>query len=972
MPLEPVLEPVIPAESPPSPQQQRAIEAPLGPVLVLAGPGAGKTFCLVERVRHLIETHGARPARICAVTFTNKAAEEVVRRLHRELGTAAWDVTRGTLHALCAGILREHAELVGLRRGFGIADEEYQQTLLRRLGVRPRKRRAWMLGLFTRKRLQGYRLEADVDAVFDRYHAALRDRNQADFDDLLVLVQELFERHPAVASAEAARWDHLLVDEFQDLSPVQYAIVTRLAEPHRSLFAVGDDEQSIFSWTGADPEVIRRFRTDYAVEPIVLDQNRRSARAIFAVARRLVERNPRLFDKRLEALRDSPFAVEVHRFPDESAEAAWILADIARDREAYGLAWGDVAVLYRKHDIGRELERRCLEAGIPCRMARGRAISDDPVIGQVTASLRVIADPEDPVAFEALATHVLPDTLLERVRGASRKGEPFLDTLRRVARGAHGEQDGRWLWRFIYQVENLRALVQGQESLGGLVTELLGERMGKYKNPLDEHLGELVDPAVSPGAAELVAALRTTREAEGTVWIAPWRGLEIGLRGLLVASEAVRAVRILGPDDHPEPRDLVLRPDEADPAALVVRLFKALQLDHVREPGEPYPSYVTFDLETTGTDVQLCEIVEIGAALVVGGRIVERFHSLVRPDQPVPAAATEVHGYGDADLVAAPRFEEVWPRFRAFVGDRVMVAHNGQAFDIPVLRRLANAGDLLFFDTLPLARALSDESAKLEALAERLGVPLPRAHHALDDAVALAGVFTALWREKQRRARTTSLVNLFDFLGLSLALAEDPGTDKERHALAEVGRVYALGRYSSCLDYYAGERERAGRDDAPPRDAVVGRLGGLRLLERLRTERSPAERYPSAVSRLEALVAASAADTLAAGIRRLLERVALSTSDGVEVDPDRVNLLTLHSTKGLEFSRVYIVGVEDEQLPGGRELDRDATRDIEEARRVLYVGMTRAMDRLVLTRAETRFGKPGRGSLFLEEMGLAS
>src|SRR5512143_1305751 len=151
---EPALASVTSADSPPSPQQQRAIEAPLGPVLVLAGPGAGKTFCLVERVRHLIETHGARPSRICAVTFTNKAAEEVVRRLHRELGAAAFDVTRGTLHSLCAGMLREHAELVGLRRGFGIADEDYQQTLLRRLGVRPRKRRAGMLGLFSRKRLQ--------------------------------------------------------------------------------------------------------------------------------------------------------------------------------------------------------------------------------------------------------------------------------------------------------------------------------------------------------------------------------------------------------------------------------------------------------------------------------------------------------------------------------------------------------------------------------------------------------------------------------------------------------------------------------------------------------------------------------------------------------------------------------------------------------------------------------------------------
>jgi DNA polymerase III epsilon subunit-like protein len=331
-----------------------------------------------------------------------------------------------------------------------------------------------------------------------------------------------------------------------------------------------------------------------------------------------------------------------------------------------------------------------------------------------------------------------------------------------------------------------------------------------------------------------------------------------------------------------------------------------------------------------------------------------------------------VHGYTDADLAAAPGFAEVWPRFRAFVGSRVLVAHNGQGFDIPVLRRLADASDLVFFDTLPLARALSDESARLEALAERFGVPLERAHHAQDDAVALAGVFSALWREKQRRARTTALVNLLDLLGLSLALADDPTSIPERRALAEVAYVYALGRYSSCLDDYATAREREGLEDAPSREVLIERMGGLAKLERLRAERSPAQRYPMAVARLETLVEASVADTLEAGIRRLLERVALSTSDGIEVDPDRVNLLTLHSTKGLEFSRVYIVGVEDEQLPGGRELDRAATRDIEEARRLLYVGMTRAMDRLVLTRAETRFGKPGRGSLFLDEMGLGA
>jgi DNA polymerase III epsilon subunit family exonuclease len=501
---------------------------------------------------------------------------------------------------------------------------------------------------------------------------------------------------------------------------------------------------------------------------------------------------------------------------------------------------------------------------------------------------------------------------------------------------------------------------------------LLSARLGKYRNPLDEHLAELVDPAVYPGAADLAAALRAARETGATVWIAPRRGLEIGLRGLVVASEAAQAVRVLRAGDRPGPQDLALRADDGDPGEIVVRLFKALQLEHVREPAEPFPSYVTFDLETTGTDVQTCEIVEVGAALVEQGRVVDTFHSLVRPDGPVPVSATEVHGYTDADLAAAPGFAEVWPRFRAFVGSRVLVAHNGQGFDIPVLRRLADASDLVFFDTLPLARALSDESARLEALAERFGVPLERAHHAQDDAVALAGVFSALWREKQRRARTTALVNLLDLLGLSLALADDPRNIPERRALAEVAYVYALGRYSSCLDDYATAREREGLEDAPSREVLIERMGGLAKLERLRAERSPAQRYPMAVARLETLVEASVADTLEAGIRRLLERVALSTSDGIEVDPDRVNLLTLHSTKGLEFSRVYIVGVEDEQLPGGRELDRAATRDIEEARRLLYVGMTRAMDRLVLTRAETRFGKPGRGSLFLDEMGLGA
>src|SRR3989441_2823776 len=167
------------------------------------------------------------------------------------------------------------------------------------------------------------------------------------------------------------------------------------------------------------------------------------------------------------------------------------------------------------------------------------------------------------------------------------------------------------------------------------------------------------------------------------------------------------------------------------------------------------------------------------------------------------------------------------------------------------------------------------------------------------------------------------------------------------------------------------ERERTGEGSAPPVDEVIRRLGGRALMTRLRAEPDPAQRYPAAVARLRALIdEPSPAGTLRESIDRLLDRVALSTSEGIEVAPDRVNLLTLHSTKGLEFSRVYIVGVEDYQIPGLRETKENRQAEIQEARRLLYVGMTRARERLILTRVERRFGVDAGGGGVLEGMGV--
>src|SRR5881409_2693861 len=322
----------------PLPQQRLAIEAPLGPVLVVAGPGAGKTFCLIARINHLINTRGLAPERICAVTFTNRAAEEIAVRLKHTLRDRADGITRGTIHALCLALLREHAEAAGLRKGFGVADEQYQKVILGRLRV-PLEQRGPLLNRFGRHRVQAYELTPDDARLYREYTAWLAHRNMVDFDDLVAKAEELLRTRGDIADAIAARWDYLLVDEFQDVNAVQYDLLKRLARPHGNFFAVGDDEQSIFSWAGADPRLLARSREDFAIEkPVVLDRNCRCSHQIFETARRLLSENPQLFDKQLTAERESEYDVRAYAFADEAAEAEWLIEDLVSDRAEIGRA----------------------------------------------------------------------------------------------------------------------------------------------------------------------------------------------------------------------------------------------------------------------------------------------------------------------------------------------------------------------------------------------------------------------------------------------------------------------------------------------------------------------------------------------------------------------------------------------------------------------------------------------------------
>ncbi len=927
----------------PLPQQRRAIEAPLGPVLVVAGPGAGKTYCLIARIEHVIGK-GIDPHRICAVTFTNRAAEEIADRLKQTLGSeCAGAITRGTIHAFCLALLREHADMVGLKRGFGIADEQYQDIILHRLRV-PAERRGGILSRFGRHRFQQYKLQPDEARLYREYGAWLAHRNMVDFDDLIVKAEALLRTNGETADTIAARWDYLLVDEFQDVNAVQYDFLKRLAAPHGNFYAVGDDEQSIFAWTGADPYVLERFRRDYEVEPIILDKNCRCSRQIFETARRVLAQNPRLFQKQLTADLESPHEVGVHAFRDEHEEATWLIADLANEPDA--------AILYRKHRLGEYLEGRLLRAGIPCRLARGRSLIEDTVIGYVIAALRIVRQPDDPAALHAFAQVVLSEHFLQEVEAALVESKPFMTSLRDLAeRRAKKHPDTQKLWRLIFQVENLRTLPRSHGPLAAVIDEILSQTVGPYRNKLEERHDEISDPAAWPEAIELAERLKSALERAQSIAIARRGGAEIAIRGMLAATALHRVPK--GAEG-----DVVIDAD-----ALTV--FKALQLLNASDIDTTLARYVTFDFETTDDDVQTCGVVEVGAARVVNGEIVERFHSLVNPFQPISAKATQIHGYTDADVASAPPFSAVFAQFHAFVGSDVLIAHNGQHFDIPVLKRLAAGHDgvdnLAFYDTLLLARSLSRDRATQEDLAHRFGIDCGRAHHALDDAVTLAHVYRELEKQRAIRARKAVLANVLDYLALGLGL--EGAESGERKLLFDIGRYRTLGLYSDALEFYAASRT----DKDPPLDRVIELLGGHKAMVRLRAHKDPTQRYAAAVARLRALMADEG--PLDAAIDQLLERIALSSSDDDSAE-GRVNLLTLHSTKGLEFSRVYIVGVEDYEIPGFQAATNNIKDEIEEARRLLYVGMTRARERLVLTRVERRFGRDAGGSTLLEEMQL--
>jgi len=399
-----------------NPAQREAVGTLRGPLLVLAGAGTGKTRVVTYRIAELIR-RGTPADRILAVTFTNKAAKEMQQRSADLLGKRLPVKPEiSTFHSLCVRILRRHANRLGYPEKFAIYDRGDQESIarqaLREIQVAEAMLRPGdLLYQISRWKSLGIRPDqAGVDAANDREHLAasayrryqnaIKAAGAVDFDDLLLCCEDLFTRFPDVRAAEAGRFSHLLVDEYQDTNGSQYRIVRALAGEHRNLCVVGDDDQSIYGWRGAEVAHILRFKTDWPDAKVVrLEDNYRSTEAILTLANRLIAYNSQRHEKTLRAARPGGERPRIMQSPDETAEAREVVEDIRRHLGPDGCEARDFAILFRTNEQPRPFELELRRAKLPYVLVGGMSFYDRKEVRDVLAYLKVLAKPDDEVSL---------------------------------------------------------------------------------------------------------------------------------------------------------------------------------------------------------------------------------------------------------------------------------------------------------------------------------------------------------------------------------------------------------------------------------------------------------------------------------------------------------------------------------------------------------------------------------------------
>jgi len=428
-----------------NPQQRLAVETTEGAVLILAGAGTGKTRVITTRVAHLIEK-GVAPGHILAVTFTNKAAREMQERVFKLIprrhppagGGAKPAPTICTFHSLCARILRQHIERLGYKRNFVIYSESDQLGAVKKIlshisGKAAKADAGEVLSLLSRYKNGGARgaglgdpnIAALAEHVSARYQSALRACNAVDFDDLILLTLRLFAGHPDALAACRARYQYVMVDEYQDTNAAQFQLVRQLTSAHGNLCVVGDDDQSIYGWRGAETANLLDMEKHFPrVKVIRLEQNYRSTGTILSAANAVIQNNVRRRPKRLWSQKGRGAKILLHTFSDDEAEARHTAEQIEYARLARRVPWREQAVLFRTNQQARPLETALRQAGIRYHVIGGQSYFDRREIKDFLAFLKTFLNPQDDISLLRIANvpaRGLSELTMERLLAASQE-----------------------------------------------------------------------------------------------------------------------------------------------------------------------------------------------------------------------------------------------------------------------------------------------------------------------------------------------------------------------------------------------------------------------------------------------------------------------------------------------------------------------------------------------------------------------
>jgi DNA helicase II / ATP-dependent DNA helicase PcrA len=476
-----------------NPQQRAAAETIRGPVLILAGAGTGKTRVITFRIAHMI-ARGIRPANILAVTFTNKAAREMQARVRELVPRSAMTNDEGksdpptisTFHSLCVRILRKHIEALGYKKNFVIYDESEQlgavKKILSHISAKGENTDPKVIQSFISRYKNGGmngKMADDSAAalaqhIIRRYDTALKACNAVDFDDLLLLTLKLFREHPEVLAACRAKYRYVMVDEYQDTNAAQFDLVKLLCEEHRNLCVVGDDDQSIYGWRGAEIANLLDLEKHFPeVKVVKLEQNYRSTNTILNAANAVIKNNARRRGKQLWSTKGEGERITLHTFETDEDEARTIVEEIEFLRMAKRVPWKDCAILFRTNQQSRPVEIALRQATVRYNLIGGQSYFDRREIRDVVAYLKMLVNPQDDINLLRIANvpaRGLSDVTMERLLGASHERSCSVFTAMK-----HTDVQGMFVARtreaindFLMLIENSRAQLATNElsSLG--------------------------------------------------------------------------------------------------------------------------------------------------------------------------------------------------------------------------------------------------------------------------------------------------------------------------------------------------------------------------------------------------------------------------------------------------------------------------------------------------------------------------